>query len=266
MKGYEQAFRTVLPGRVPVIIRVDGKAFHTYTRGCKRPWDDRLTEVMDLTAIELCKTIQGAQVAYTQSDEISILVHSYKKLNSSAWFDNQVQKMVSVASGVASATFTANSYKIWEEPRPKFAKDIPASGYNIKPAYFDARVFILPEQEVNNYFVWRQQDATRNSVQMLARSLYSHKELDKKNNSELQELTFLKGRNWNDEPTKYKRGRCVLKETVLVDLIDDNYGYVSKEPSPVYRSKWAVDNEIPVFSEKKDYINGFLISSPEEKD
>lgn len=92
MKGYEVASRTTLPGRLPVIIRVDGKAFHTYTRGCKRPFDDRLSDVMVSTATKLCDEIQGAQLAYTQSDEISVLVHGYKKFKSQTWFDNQVQK------------------------------------------------------------------------------------------------------------------------------------------------------------------------------
>lgn len=257
MKGYEQAARTVLPGRMPAVIRVDGKAFHTYTAGCTRPYDTRLIDVMDLTAIELCKNIQGAQIAYVQSDEISILINNYKTFDTQGWFDNQVQKMVSVAASVAAATFTANSYKIWEEPRPKFIQDMnpPSSTYNIKPAFFDARVFILPEKEVCNYFIWRQQDASRNSIQMLARSLYSSKELFKKNSSDLQEMCHQKGKNWNNEETRYRRGRCITKFTTSVAMPPSN--------ELVVRSKWDVDNEIPIFSQDREYINKHLAVTEE---
>lgn len=258
MKGYEHATRTVLPGRLPVIIRVDGKAFHTYTRGCKRPWDDRLTEVMDLTAIELCKAIQGAQMAYVQSDEISVLLHSYKKIESTSWFDSQVQKMVSVAAGIASSSFTANSWKIWEDPRPKSLSELPALVANIRPAVFDARAFIIPEQDVVNYFLWRQQDASRNSVQMLARSLYSHKDLDGKKTAALQELCFQKGRNWNDEPTRFRRGRCIVKKQHTVPA--------SHGSDSALRSRWEVDNEIPVFSQDRDYIAQHLLVPAHQDD
>ncbi len=203
MKGYERAFKTVLPGRMPVIIRVDGKAFHTYTRGLKTepgyPFHEGMCNVMDEVAKCLCHQIQGAEVAYVQSDEISILVHYYKRFTSEAWFDNEVQKMVSVSAGIASARFTSLSYELWPDEE-------------IRPAVFDSRVFVLPEAEVNNYFIWRQQDATRNSVQMLARSLYSHKECNNKNNSELQEMTFQKGFNWNDEPAGFRRGRYIHRQ------------------------------------------------------
>lgn len=226
MKAYEMSSRTLLPVRLPVIIRIDGKAFHTYTKGCQKPWDDNLSEAMNQTAIALCSSIQGAQMAYVQSDEISVLIHSYKRFNSGAWFDNQVQKMVSVAAGIASATFTVESQRIWG---------------SIKPAIFDARVFVLPEADVCNYFLWRQQDATRNSIQMLARSLYSHKELNNKNSLELKRLIQAKGKDWDLEPSKYRYGRCITKE-----FTQEN------------RKRWIVNNEIPLFSEEREFINRFL--------
>ncbi len=238
MKGYEETFKSSLPRRLPVIIRVDGKAFHTYTRECQKPWDSNLAMVMNLTAIELCKQVQGALAAYVQSDEISLLLHNYKKLVSQAWFDNEVQKMVSVSAAIASTTFSLNSKLIWQECRP---------------AYFDSRVFVLPEAEVNNYFIWRQQDATRNSVQMLARSLYSHKELNNKNNSDLQDLCFTKGYNWNDLPTPQKRGRCIIQTPRILKINGE----------VVTRNEWIVDNEIPVFTKNRDYINKFLLIDSE---
>jgi len=247
-KKYEEAYKILLPQRMPIIIRVDGKAFHAYTKPLTKQtgkaFDTSLEEVMNITAIKLCEEIQGAQIAYVQSDEISILVHGYKKFTSQGWFDNKLQKIVSVSAAIASSTFTVNSEKIWN------FTDEGVYFPNIRPAYFDSRAFVLPEGDVCNYFLWRQQDAVRNSVQMLARSLYSHKECYKKNNSELQEMTFSKGRNWNNEPTSFKRGRCIIRLSV-------SQGVGGVETS-IQRKKWKVDNEIPTFSQDQDYINRFL--------
>ena len=242
---YESAYSTKLPGRLPIVLRADGRSFHQYTKGLKRPWDDSLNLVMDMTAKALCADISGAQIAYVQSDEISILIHPYKKLGSQTYFDGKVQKIVSVSAGVASSTFTAESWRLNDEKQ-------------IKPACFDSRVFILPEAEVTNYFKWRQDDATRNSVQMLARSLYSHKECNNKNNSELQELCFQKGHNWNDVPTRHKRGRCIVKEQYPVE-ITNREGLTET----VMRSRWTVDEEIPVFSQDREYINKYLATEEE---
>lgn len=239
-KKYESAFGHYLPGRMPILCRLDGKGFHVYTRGMKRPWDDRLNLVMDTTAKKLCEEISGAQLAYIQSDEISILIHPYKKLESQTYFDGKIQKIVSVTAAIASATFTAESWRLNDEKQ-------------IKPAYFDSRVFVVPEAEVVNMLLWRQQDSTRNSVQMLARSLYSHKECNNKNNSELQEMCFQKGHNWNDVPTRHKRGRCIVKEQYPVE-ITNREGLTDT----VMRSRWTVDEEIPVFSQDREYINKYL--------
>lgn len=230
IKQYEAVWRQTLPNRMPVIIRLDGRAFHTYTKGCNRPFDSNLDNVMNMTAIELCKTVSGAQIAYVQSDEISILVHTYKNLNTQAWFDNQIQKMCSISAAVASTTFTMNSGLIWNG--------------TIKTAIFDSRVFVVPETEVNNVFLWRQKDSTRNSISMLAQSLFSQKELNGKNSNQQQEMCFQKGRNWNDLPTSQKRGRCIIKEKIEIN------GRI--------RTQWCVDDEIPVFSANKDYIQKYL--------
>jgi tRNA(His) 5'-end guanylyltransferase len=227
MKKYELASRTILPGRMPIIIRVDGKAFHTYTAQCARPFDVNLGECMIRAAKALCKDIQGAQLAYTQSDEISILVHCYKKFNSEAWFDNQVQKICSVSAGIASAHFTNSSHLIW--------------GNIAKPAVFDARVFVLPESDVCNYFLWRQQDCMRNSIQMLARSLYSHKECDHKNSIQLQDMCVAKGISFNDIDIRWKRGICIKKVMYNINQI-----------------VWEEDFGIPSFLEDRTYINKYL--------
>lgn len=212
MKLYENAYRIQLPPRMPIIIRVDGKAFHTLTRGCEKPFDALLAAAMDSTATALLDEVQDARMAYVQSDEISLLLINYNKFTSQAWFDCNLQKMVSISAAVAAATFTM----CWDKG----------------PAYFDSRAFIVPENEVVNYMLWRQQDATRNSIQMVAQSMFSHKQLHGKNCSALQEMTFQKGTNWNDFEPYWKRGRVVSRE--------------------------GVDRNIPIFSEDRKYIEKFM--------
>lgn len=254
MKTYEDAFRISLPIRMPVIIRVDGKAFHSYTKGCKRPFDQKLVDCMDITAQKLCKEVQGCQLAYVQSDEISLLVTNYDDLDTQSWFDNNLQKMVSISAAIASSTFTMNSWRIWMG-----GVMAPVGLESLKPAMFDARAFVLPKEEVCNYFLWRQQDATRNSVQMLARSLYSHKQCENKNNSDLQEMIFQKGQNWNNLPTSQKRGRCIVRQ--LTNKLAQNPK--TGEVTNAIRSEWIVDNEIPIFSQDRYYINKFAYPGEE---
>ncbi len=253
MKEYEDVFRQYLPNRLPVVIRVDGSHFHTYTKGCKRPIDDGLVECMNLTAIELCKNLQGSQMAFVQSDEISVLLNNYKTLDTQPIFENNLQKIVSVAASIAGATFTMNSWKIWAPKDSDYPIGYDTMEY-IKPAYFDARAFVLPKEDVCNYALWRQQDATRNSVQMLARTLYSHKQLDHKNGSELQEMIFQKGINWNDCPVPQKRGRCIIKTTTLRPA----YNPKTQQTIMAERNEWTVDNNIPVFSQDRRYIDKYV--------
>ena len=247
-KAYEDSFRQYLPVRLPVIVRVDGCHFHTYTKNCKRPVDPGLVECMNLTAMELCKTMQGCQLAYVQSDEISLLLTNFQTVDTQSWFENNLQKMVSVAASIAGVTFTTNSEEIWG-----YGSDM--DDYPIqKPAYFDARAFVLPKEEVCNYFLWRQLDATRNSVQMLARSIYSHRQLEGKNNSQLQEMIFNAGTNWDKCPIPQKRGRCIVKTKTEREAFNPK----TKETVKALRSEWVVDNEIPIFSQDRRYIDKFL--------
>lgn len=246
---------------MPLIIRVDGCHFHTYTKSCKKPVDAGLVECMNDTAKELCKTVQGCQLAYVQSDEISLLLTNYTTLDTQSWFDNNIQKMVSVSASVASVTFTTNSYKIWGDDQVEGGDGYPISSPIIKPAYFDSRAFLLPREDVCNYFLWRQQDATRNSVQMLARSLYSHKQCTDKNNSELQEMIFQKGINWNDCPISQKRGRCVTKQQVSKQAVN----LKTNENVTALRSEWVVGVNIPVFSQDRRYIDRFVFPEREKE-
>lgn len=209
---YEDRTRLLLPRRTYTIIRVDGKAFHSFTAysHCERPFDKQLMGLMDDTAKALCQQIQGAKFAYVQSDEISILLTDFEKPTTEAFFDGNIQKITSVAASIATATFNRQLQKLAEVTGDKLKFHNKAG--NLLTALFDARVFTIPDPvEVANYFIWRQQDASRNSVQMVARSLYSHKELDGKNMAEMHDLMFAQGVNWNDLPATHKRGRLVAR-------------------------------------------------------
>jgi tRNA(His) guanylyltransferase len=245
-ENYENAYRISLPMRMPVIIRCDGKAFSSYTAECKKPFDPSVIAAMGHVAMELCKAIQGAQVAYLQSDEITILVVNYATFDTEAWFGNNLQKVVSVAAGIASSVMTEASVSI-------FGK--------VKRAVFDARAFVLPKEEVCNAFLWRQQDASRNSVQMLARSLYSHSQCNNKINAELQEMIFKKGENWDKLPTTLKRGCCVVKKPATKEVVNPK----THEKIIIDRPEWVVDNEIPIFSQDRSYIDRFVYVDEEEK-
>jgi len=234
MKRYEAVSSHILTNRTPVIIRIDGKAFHTFTRGMDRPFDDRLSMCMQETMKALVSKISGCFFAYTQSDEISLLLIDYRSLETQPWFDNKLQKIASVSSSMATAYFNKWYDCLFNDDE-----------INNKLAMFDARVFNLPREEVTNYFIWRQQDCTRNSVQMVGRANFSHKQLEKKNCSDIQEMLFNeKGINWNDTPVKYKRGSCAYRN------YDNGNG--------VTRSSVIIDDEIPVFTKDREFIEKWV--------
>jgi len=164
------------------------------TRGCIKPFDDEIIECMKNTALTLLIEIQGAKCAYVQSDEINILITDFDKLSTDAWFDYNIQKMTSISAAIASTTFSS----LYE-----------------KTSWFDSRVFNIPKEEVINNFRWRYMDWVRNSIQMLAQSMFSHKELQKKNNSMMHEMCFQKGVNWNDLSPVYKNGTFICNESIF---------------------------------------------------
>lgn len=231
MKGYEQCYSIKLTKRTPVILRIDGKSFHTMVKkwNCDKPFDENLINAMMGTTKYLCENISGCQLGYVQSDEISLLLTNNQTVNTQPWFDNKLQKIVSVGASMATMMFND-----WYDKA------------EINSAMFDCRAFVLPEDEVCNYFIWRQQDASRNSVQMLARSLYSHKECNNKNSDELQEMCFHKNRNWNNLEVYKRRGSCCEKNPVEI---------LTPSGESIIRNKWKIDYEIPVFTQDRDYIN-----------
>jgi tRNA(His) guanylyltransferase len=252
MKGYEQAARTTFPRRMPLIVRVDGKAFSKLTSELKKrgqPFNAPFVEVMNEVARALCEHIQGAQLAYVQSDEISVLVHGYKKFESSPWFDNQALKIVSVSAGIASAEFTARSHRLFGDAPSGFP-------FRVRPAYFDSRAFVLPEHDVANYFLWRQQDATRNSVQMLARSHFSHKECDGKSCEMMKVMLSEKSVKWDDLPGGLRRGRVVVKRP------EEHSINVQGEIRRIMRSGWCVE-DAPTFSQDRGFFDLMLKTEDE---
>jgi tRNA(His) guanylyltransferase len=239
---YEFRTRYCLPRRTYVIIRVDGKAFHTYTRACAKPFDQGLMAAMDRAAIHMCQNIEGAKFAYTQSDEISILLTDFASDLTQMWFDGNVQKICSVSASLATAGFNGSNFAI-------------EYGGSIDPALFDSRVFTIPDPtEVYNYFVWRQKDAIRNSIQMLAQAYFSCKQLHKKGSGELLGMLMEQGINWNDCPDGFKRGRFIERKnvTTALEYTHKKTGQLCREEN-VTRSIWC-EAEMPVFHNEPDWL------------
>lgn len=255
---YEDRTRVSLPRRTFTIIRIDGKAFHTYTRGLTRPFDKALIDDMDETTKFLCESIQGVKFGYVQSDEISLLLTDFDKNTTDAWFDGNIQKMASISASMATGRFN-------ELRQVRYLQEmLNEEKSNIKQtlAFFDSRVFTIPsEEEVINYFIWRQQDATRNSISSVAQSMYSHKELNGKTTDQMQEMIFLGGKNWNDFPIGQKRGRSLAKRIKLVPVskqaaekAKDKSAFVVNENGLfVERNSWTVVDP-PIFTQEKSFI------------
>ena len=257
---YEGVPKTRLVRRMPVAIRIDGKAFHTFTKGFQKPFDEILVKSMQDTMKYLCENIQGCVLGYTQSDEITLILVDYKHLNSDAWFDYEIQKMCSIAASMATMAFNkafaSNVAKQSKRLYSEYLEEKDASYIDTleiamnKGAMFDARCFNIPKEEVANLIYWRQLDATRNSIQMVGQANFSHKELQNKSCNMIQEMLFAeKGINWNDYPTYLKRGSCCIKTTIQNPNVDIKDGAYPK-------SIWMIDLDIPIFKgDGRDYID-----------
>lgn len=260
--NYENITRYYLTRRMPVIIRIDGKAFHTFTRGFKKPFDDILVKTMQDTMKYLCENIQGCVLGYTQSDEISLVLTDYAELTTDAWFGNNLQKMCSISASMATLAFnkafTRNISKQSKRFYTEYLEEKDASYIETleiamnKGAMFDSRVFTIPKEEVCNYLIWRQQDATRNSILSVGIANFSQKELHCKSCNDIQDMLMLqKNINWNDYATTLKRGSCCIKKVIQdpdVDIKDGAY--------PVTR--WVIDDEIPIFTQDRNYVEKLI--------
>lgn len=219
MKVYESNHSYTLTKRVPVIIRIDGRAFHSVTRHLKG-YSYELTSIMIDVAKTLVADMQGCVFAYGQSDEISFLLTDYKTINTQGWFGYDLRKLISISASLAASTFYKRAIKIGlilEE----------------QEISFDSRAFTVPQDDVCNYFIWRQQDATRNAIQMAGREHFSHKQLEHVSCNEIQEMLFQEKQiNFNDYSVLRKRGWSIIGNTV--------------------------DISIPIFSQKRDYVENFV--------
>lgn len=214
-QNYESRYKIGLTRRTPVIIRVDGRAFHTLTKGCRKPFDEQIMDAMVHGAMQVATLAQGCKLAYVQSDEASFLLTDYDTLQTEPWFGYDLCKMVSV-----SAALMTKGFNSWVQD------------YHYSLGDFDGRAFNLPEAEVANYFVWRAKDWERNSLQMYCQSMFSHRELHGKNRAAMHEMLHGRGKNWaTDLNNREKNGTfLILRDRGFHEthLIEPNYEAISK--------------------------------------
>ena len=260
--------------RCPVAIRIDGKAFHTFTRGFQKPFDEVLIKSMQETMKYLCENIQGCVLGYTQSDEITLILVDYKKLTSSAWFDYEVQKICSIAASMATMAFNKrfidNYLDYISTLKPDFTNDSDrktVSAYinaSNKGAMFDCRCFNIPKEEVTNLVYWRQLDASRNSIQMVGQANFSHKELQNKSCNDIQDMLMIqKGINWNDLPTYQKRGTCCVRNKIVIET-DSVMTTAQLRDASKSENEWIIDTDIPIFrNDGREYIDRLVFVGEE---
>lgn len=281
MKNYEKVTDQKLIRRMPVLIRIDGRAFHTFTKGFNKPFDDILINAMKETTKYLCENVQNCVLGYTQSDEISLLLVDYKELDTQPWFDNRIQKIVSNTAALATDKFKEAFINNIEKFGCENIPDWDMGGTNewltdqqeqdlnyiqtlcnaIENKYkgFDARCWNIPKDEVTNYFFWRQQDCIRNSIQMVGQANFSHKELQNKSCNQIQDMLMeRKGINWNDLPIYQKRGSCCVRNNIVIST-DGTTEIVQLRDSSESENVWIIDKEIPIFKgEGREYIDKLI--------
>lgn len=242
MKLYENAEcdRRFMP-LLPICARIDGRAFHSFTRGMQRPYDNTFRRVMVETTRALMQETNAA-LGYTQSDEISLTWHS-TDARSQIWFDGRITKMTSQLAAQATLAFYEalmnHDYNEYCNRRPTF----------------DARVWSVPNRsEACNMFLWREWDATKNSLSMAAAAYYSHKELEGKNGADKHDMLMAKGINWNDYPAYFKRGTYVQRRSVVrpftvdeINVLPEKHAARSNPNLMVERTEYQEVN-MPIFS------------------
>ena len=273
MQNYKYTSDQSLMRRTPVIIQIDGMHFHTFTKGLDKPFDEILVQSMRDTTKYLCENIQGCVLAYTQSDEINLLLIDYQELDSQAWFDNRIQKLTSAAASLATLAFN-RSFR--EQVVIMEHMSIHDHGYSNqyikkhralnKGATFAACAFNLPQDEVTNFFYWRQQDAIRNSIQMVGQANFSHTELQHKSCEDIKQMLRDKSeatggtiKPWEDYPLSLQRGTCCIKKFCDhegYEPVKDNGKKIGDIRCETYRSYWDVDKNVPIFKVYgRNYIN-----------
>ena len=262
-ENYENRTRYYVPRRTYTLIRLDGSHWHTYTRGLNKPFDDGLSQDIDNAIISMLPQIQGVVFAFAQSDEISILLSDFALPTTSAWFDGNIQKMASVSASIITAEFNKLRICRYIDESGLDLRDWHFDDKYIKTAYFDSRIFTIPDRiEVMNYFLWRNQDCARNSVSMVAQSLFSHAQLQGKSTPQMQEMMFKEHNiNWSTYDQAKKNGRLIVKEEYFIDMkypdTNDNKihinGYITNEGLKSKRSRW-VSTSAWKFTEDKERL------------
>ncbi|HXJ38495.1 MAG TPA: tRNA(His) guanylyltransferase Thg1 family protein [Bryobacteraceae bacterium] len=216
---YEDALRLYVPRRTHLVIRIDGRSFHQFTKKLERPYCRPLADALDEAAVRLCGEMIGCRFAYGQSDEYSFVLTDTEPADAALWFDGNIQKIVSVSASIFTAAFN----KAFEAP---------------EPGSFDSRVIVIAQRtEVEKYLLWRQLDASANSLNMLASAHFPHKELLGKSTTEKHDLLHSKGVNWAKQPADFKRGRAVVREP---------------------GGGWRVDRDIPIFNRAPAWLEKAL--------
>lgn len=286
MKDYEKRNQYYLQKRTPVAIRVDGRSFHTFTKGFQRPFDKILMTAMQETAKYMCENIQGAKFAYIQSDEITIILVDYDTLETDCWFNYRTDKLCSISASMATMAFNkffaqevdkwavetfgyewyeggTNDPEVANSPERKLA-GIYSKAID-KGAMFDARCFNIPKEEVTNLIYWRQLDATRNSIQMVGQAHFSHNELQDKTCNMIQDMLMTKyGINWNDFTIPCKRGTACIR---VGKKVTEN---IKREPQPFGEDRvtttiieerpiWVIDKNMPILKgEDRKYVDDLI--------
>lgn len=248
MKEYENVERRYFMRRQPLIIRLDGVHFHSYTKGFERPYYEPFRRAMEYTMLDLCENIAGCKLGYTQSDEITLLLTDDDDIGTQPWFGKNLQKIVSVSASMATYYFNKNVREIIElgPGADNFSMEPLRNAFENRVACFDARAFLLPKEEVVNVFEWREQDCTRNAIEAAGQTYFSHNQLHGKSCDEVQEMLFQeKGINFNDYPVWYKRGVCAIRVPKQIETPEGEY---------ITRMKWMLDYDIPIFHKEPAYI------------
>lgn len=248
MKRYEAIPQISLMRRTPVAIRIDGKAFHTFTKHLNKPWDDIFQKSMQETMKYLCQNIQNCVFGYAQSDEITLILTDYETLTTDAWFGYEVQKLCSISASMATMkfnqAFTDNAsewcddfWEAWNRSKEEADYFDALNECIRKGAMFDARCFNIPKEEVTNLVYWRQVDAVRNSIQSMGQAHFSHKQLMNKTTKEVRQMLEDNGTLWEDRPVAERRGVACLKG----------------------EDGWYIDYNMPILKgEDRDYIEKLI--------
>lgn len=286
MKDYEMRNRYFLQKRIPVAIRVDMRAGHTFTKGFERPFDKVFMKSMQETAKYMCENMGNAKFAYVQSDEITIILVDYDTLETDCWFNYRTDKLCSISASMATMAFNrffaqevdkwgvetfgwewykggTNDPEVANSPEYKLS-EIYSKAVE-KGAMFDARCFNIPKEEVTNLIYWRQLDATRNSIQMVGQAHFSHNELQDKTCNMIQDMLMTKyGINWNDFTVPCKRGTACIK---VATKVTEN---IKREPQPFGEDRvtttiieerpiWAIDKNMPILKgEDRKYVDDLI--------